>query len=81
MNYMVLLLEDIKIVPNKAVQLSARRLVFQPPGSGQEFAAAMGSVDFQDCTAAQFLPLRLGSRYNCLQRIPRARPAVGTGAN
>jgi len=47
---------------NKTVKLSARHVVFQVPGSGQEFAAAIISGPDQVVPAAQFLPLRLGSR-------------------
>ena len=66
---------------NKSLKLSANRLVFQSPGSGQEFAATMDPGQVEIFSAAQFLPLRLCSRSNCPQRIPRARPSFGTGAN
>ena len=68
-------------ISNKSVKLSARRVSFQSPGSGQEFAAAIITFRVKMMPAAQFLPLRLGSRSNCPPRHLRARPTIGPGAN
>jgi len=53
---------------NKSLKLSANRLVFQSPGSGQEFAATLVIANGINIIAAQFLPLRLYSRSSCLPR-------------